>query len=84
MKKKKALFAAFAVTLVATLFSVKSLSENFTLYSSLTMDSVEAMSMCEGQGGYKIQNCQSCKGSTCYAPGGEFWAKDCTAILVSA
>ena len=48
------------------------------------MDSVEALSMCEGQGGYKIKNCRSYKGATCYAPGGEFWAKDCTAILVSA
>lgn len=84
MKKKKTLLAAFAVLLVATLFSVKSLLGNSTLYSSLTMDSVEALSMCEGQGGYKIENCKSYKGATCYAPGGEFWAKDCTPILVSA
>lgn len=48
------------------------------------MDSVEALSMCEGQGGYKIENCKPYKGATCYAPGGEFWAKDCTPILVSA
>lgn len=84
MVKKQSVFAAFAVALVMSLLGINSLKDNRNLYCSLTMSNVEAMSMCEGQGGYKLENCTPSKGKTCYAPGGEFWAKDCTYIKMTA
>lgn len=84
MVKKQSVFAAFAVALVMSLLDINSLRDNRNLYCSLTMNDVEALSMCEGQGGYKLENCTPCQGKTCYAPGGEFWAKNCTYIKMTA
>lgn len=81
---KKVFLATLVVALVSATISIYSLKRNSNLYSTLTINDVEALSMCEGQGGYKLANCQPSKGKTCYAPGGEFWASDCTYIAVVA
>ena len=84
MVKKQKTFAALALVLVMSLLGINSSKDSRILFSSLTMNDVEALSTCEGQGGYKLENCTPCKGKKCYAPGGEFWADGCTYISVLA
>lgn len=84
MKNRKKIVTALAVALVVTFCGVNHLRENFALFSSLTLNEVEALSSCESQGGYLIENCTPCKGAKCYDKSGEHKAKDCTYILVLA
>lgn len=84
MKKIKVLFAVPAAVLAATIVAEITSKEDPKTYSSIICDDVEALSSCEDQGGYKLNNCNPCKGKTCYGPGNEFKAKDCTYISVES
>ena len=82
MKKNKTILTTVTIAFVAAICGVDQLRDFSAVYSSLSLNDVEALSECESKDGYVISNCQTSKGSTCYDPSGEFKATDCTYILV--